>query len=279
MNKKLINKRFFDKCSNVFWDDLSGISDLDIKCFKQLSMYFSQLRANVSKENKANLSKIPRSHPLKCTFGLFETMGLGTKEIAHTKLLAWLLFPKNNHGFDATLLKALLNNFSTKPIYKLKITKEPTTEFKITSKVKAGRIDILAEGTYSKNGVHNKKWIMVLEAKINSSEGHNQLERYLKFVNDNYPEILPEDRYMIYLTVEGKKPSSYDIQNWRTLSYSKLASILQSAKKSNTEDGNQILRFYISGILRDIVGITIGSDSSLTGNPYTLKNALDELGG
>ena len=82
----------------------------------------------------------------------------------------------------------------------------------------------------------DKKILIVIENKIDSSEGDNQLKTYSKRVNSLYPEYR---KLKIFLTPEGREPSQDD---WLPYSYREIQNQLEKIIESKkTVVGDEIL--------------------------------------
>jgi hypothetical protein len=75
---------------------------------KTLAQSFDSWRQRTRVRMKEYMAGLPEDDPLLCPISLFGAMQYGRLETAHTNVLAWLLNPTKEHGFEATLLKALL---------------------------------------------------------------------------------------------------------------------------------------------------------------------------
>lgn len=137
-------------------------------------------------------------------FNIFSVLKVETDEVStHSRFIAELLKPKGLHGQGNKFLKAFSERVENKEGNKINIdTTKVSTEVSSTN----GRIDILL-----KDAENNS---VVIENKIYSDEGKDQLNNYVK----DYPNSLK-----LYLTLYGEEPSdekfkpiSYeeDIINW-----------------------------------------------------------------
>lgn len=177
----------------------------------------------------------------KNTTNLFTILGLETKEVMHSKFLAYLLSPTGNYisgGNDSNIIKVKHNfgtNFLEKFIEKcdLKIEKKDLDkanvyiEYPIKGK---RRIDILIK-------IYNY-WIGI-ENKINASDQKNQLKDYhdfLKKTNKNF--------CLIYLTLEGRAASEHSTGTngieYKKIGYQHINELLEPIKK------NKIIKEYKS---------------------------------
>jgi hypothetical protein len=96
--------------------------------------------------------------------------------------------------------------------------------------------------------------VFLIENKIKSSEGENQLERYRDRLNNN-PRFNGFKKIFIYLTPDGDIPS--DISYWAAISYSDILRMLETSFdrkfKEMTVDAQLFIRHYIDLIRRFVL--------------------------
>jgi hypothetical protein len=119
----------------------------------------------------------------------------------HSKIIASLLDTNGKHYQENLFLKKFLEvvgitDFDTKSS-KIEIEKSGKEQ-------KDGRIDI-----YLTDG---KKHI-IIENKINAEEQKNQIQRYVEIVYQNIEDINHDDIWILYLSKNGKKPTSRSLGN------------------------------------------------------------------
>ncbi len=153
------------------------------------------------------------------TFNPIKILTKGTKEELHSKVLAWLLDPNENHNFGDAFLKLFFEEIFSTKYYDLKKNESPelsvtdirfshfynsaiSTEITTDSNDKTGRIDILIIN----NDKHKDKGIVcVIENKTRTHNHHNQLDKYYEDIEGKYSEKEYIKKY-IYLTPEGDCP-------------------------------------------------------------------------
>jgi len=145
-------------------------------------------------------------------FNIFQTLGLQTDELSHSRIIAEFLNPRGSHGRGGVFLKLFLAQtvelgHDPKPeggeaqkqreecaqrleayaqnqgLENTRVVTEKTTE--------SGRTDIVIFGGQA---------TIVIENKINAGDGEGQLARY----REDFP-----DATIIYLTLYGRLPSDY----------------------------------------------------------------------
>ena len=176
-------------------------------------------------------------------FDPFRILKIDRYEIRHANTLAWLLDPTGNHGFEETFLRAFAARLSPNQegqslahllelavdptivirrevrlkvlqkaisesaslTYESEPDEDPHVSKKVSKRSKDGALDILMEG---------EDWVLVIEAKLHSGEGFQQLDRYRQAL-DQYAR--GKKRFFIYLTIEGEEPSNslWTSVNWR----------------------------------------------------------------
>lgn len=226
----------------------------------QLKTAQHALRAKLRKQLKA----LSQDHPINSAHGILGPVNLGRiAEPIHTRLIAWFLDPGGTHGFGDRVARAFLRHTNAEI---------RTRNFKVES-VEAealmgnhsdsrDRIDIKATGR-----ADNKQWSLYIEAKLNSPEGDKQLARYEK-------KLPREGVHLIYLSLYGTAPSTSRKRDWTTLSYAQLVQLLwESTKSLSDKQGYPIMRFYLAGLLRDVLDVPLAAGNGSAGlrePPYSL---------
>ncbi|MDR0517445.1 MAG: PD-(D/E)XK nuclease family protein [Fibromonadaceae bacterium] len=179
-------------------------------------------------------------------FNIFNILGLTNDELSHSKILAMLLNPdpKGSHGkgdlflrlfFEKFLPEATINDFSKCRVYK---------EY---SAGDLGRLDIY---------IDCQNLGVAIENKIYASDQNEQLIRYDKFLKIKFNE----NRYIIYLTLDGKEASKQSSEGvkYKTLSYKgDIQKWLELCKKESVD--NPILRETLTQyilLIRQLTGQT-----------------------
>lgn len=122
-------------------------------------------------------------------FNLLKISGVGNSEVfTHTPILKELLDPNGSHGQKDLFLKSFINFF--KIDFKINASTIVRKEQRING---YGQIDLI---------ISNRDQIIIIENKIHANDQHNQLYRYYKYANE-----IKKKPFMIYLTLDGKKPS------------------------------------------------------------------------
>lgn len=136
---------------------------------------------------------------------VFDVLGMSHYEIRHSRLLQWLLDPHGTHGLGARFLRAFLQCVCDAggDVFKLMTVEFDT--FRVCREYK--HIDLLLVSDES-------KMVIAIENKIDSSEHDNQLLRYEKVLDEDFPKN-KFHRTLVYLAPD-RTPSS---QNWLAVGY------------------------------------------------------------
>jgi hypothetical protein len=184
-------------------------------------------------------------------FSVFEIMDIVHAEIRHSKILAWLLNPKSNHGLGDQFLRLFLKHlfYSNRETIKTQITFFDIEIFNLDDieiRREWNRIDLLVISS-------SNNLIIAIENKIESTEHSDQLTRYLNIITKEFPGY---HKLFVYLTPEGLTPS--DQNNWIIFDYGTIHSILKKLLELRRTSLNDsvydflsqyatILRRYIMG--------------------------------
>ncbi len=157
-------------------------------------------------------------------FSPFKVLRVGSYELRHANMLAWLLDPAESHGFGDSFLRSFLSRaLRDHPVleqFELSASGAATVSREVTVRAlqkrninssletlesdripRGRRLDILIEG---------EGWLVAIEVKIFSGEVKNQLADYCMAIKESCAD---SSLYgLIYLTLdEGDKPS---IEEW-----------------------------------------------------------------
>jgi hypothetical protein len=178
---------------------------------------------------------------------VFEATGIFRQEIRHSNFLAFLLRPSEGHGLGDSFLKRLiqkaLDNLSVEvPISTLATFLADFSDAKVQREKM--NMDILIESPQN-------NLLFVIENKIDSSEGENQLKKYEERIRHEYPKQL---KLFCYLTMERELASS---DQWASISYSDVVDALKEAasrrSSSLSQEAQLVIDHYIDVVRRKIV--------------------------
>ena len=185
--------------------------------------------------------------PAKTT-NVFEILGVEKKEIRHSKYLAWLLDPTKQHGIRDLFLRAIVIELGegNNPDY----ISEKFSEVKIEVRSEDKRMDIM---------VRFENALILIENKIGAKDYDGQLSRYRELVESKYSGIAYKKRY-VYLTPNGDDPSDKLVTGYNTLSYEKIADILDEILMLNRNVSGHIFD-YLSTVRKHVVGLNLSQIS------------------
>lgn len=150
-------------------------------------------------------------------FNPFRVLKVERYELRHTTTLAWLLDPLESHGMGDIFLRSFLAQVAPEHDRDKRWAKADTASAEVLAERVFGkrsgsetplveadaatpsteRLDVLIEGRSI--GTDGTKWCVAIEAKIDSKEGANQLERYDKWLTKNFSG---HNLLKLYLTVQ-----------------------------------------------------------------------------
>jgi len=209
-------------------------------------------------------------------FNVFQILDLQSDELSHSKIIAELLNPKGSHNMEYIFLKLFLDKI-------IEISKEPqefendniqehrdkrieklenciknqelkNTMIKTEQTTKLGRADIVMTINQTK---------IVIENKIYASDQEEQLKRYRADFG--------EEATIVYLTLDGRKPSPYstgkgeDKENMYDIliSYTDIIPLLEQCKEKSVNFPylRETIAQYIN-LLKFLTGQTRSKDMS-----------------
>lgn len=208
---------------------------------------------------------------IKDEVNIFKIINMVDKETVHSNILAWLFNPYENHNLndkavkgllmqlsenDAEYINLLLLNYSDLEVYR---------EYTIDN---GRRIDILMES-------RNNKVILIIENKIWSGEGDNQLEDYKKYIDEKYIDY---SRIFLYLTPEKERKEKY--KGYTHITYNTIYKIINNILHDNQIklEIRALLKQYKEIIRRNIMGNVDKEMIDLCRKFYVEhKEALDKI--
>lgn len=195
-------------------------------------------------------------------FNPFSVLKLETHEIRHSNVMAWLLEPYESHGLGKIFLQQFLFHLSDDTYEEFNKSQESlaleiASDFALSSEwnVSVKRevylkrkeridIEIICENNIEKG----KKFVILIENKIYSTQGKNQLENYRK----HYQERIKKEKQnlkilYVYLTLDENDIP--DDTNYFHFTYTTIHEILENILKTQifskqNEDAEQFIKFY-----------------------------------
>jgi hypothetical protein len=147
-------------------------------------------------------------------FNVFEALGVARKELHHSSFLGFILDPQENHGLRELFLRRFLQDVaraSSNPSVSA-IELDGLDLSRCECRREYQNIDILIRDS------HNKI-VVVIENKVGTTQHDDQLARYYKIVNTEFPE----HRFIgVYLTPTSEDPrdslyTAYSYEGIRTI--------------------------------------------------------------
>ena len=146
-------------------------------------------------------------------FNLFQTLGLESRELAHSQVLAWLLQPSESHGFGELFLRRWLmrvvrdaESIETKLPSAPEIEAAEWVQIEVNTEVamsRENRLDVVV--TLRERGQQGEPlWVVAIEVKVDSEEGEDQLARYKEVLQKRHPNA--ERQVFVFLTKEELIP-------------------------------------------------------------------------
>jgi hypothetical protein len=267
-----VTKEFVADLESVFAPDDSD--DIPLADLKDIGERLNKAREYYDQELNDVLSKLPPDHPVLCPISFFGVMEVGRLEVAHTRTLAWILNPKkvSEHGFGDALLRAFLkyicecDSVSSFDVCKVNVERG----YRNSLAEDAGRTDIWIEG----GSINSTPWLVVIEAKIDASEGDQQLDRYNEEIKKWRATHRNAEIHRVFLTPDGR--ASISGQRWTPASFPRLAHVLWDAISSDEmQPGYHFIRHYLAGVLKDVLGLPIGL-ANVRQSPYKVLEFLRE---
>lgn len=129
-------------------------------------------------------------------FNIFKAIGMGSLEIRHSNFLAFLLDPLKSHGLGDSFVRQLLVDVLTKnpdgsPLKASELENWPLSGLEVQRE--ADSIDILLTD-------HEHRFVVVIENKTQSGEHSDQLRRYRRTIENQFPDYR---RLFLYLSPDA----------------------------------------------------------------------------
>ncbi len=214
--------------------------------------------------NDSDFEKLKELHQQwRAKFDAIAFLGLSRKEWFHSRFLAWLLDPKENHGTKAHFLE----NFLCKTLEQAKnlgigqsafpeIGETVWTKTGVTQEWphevdgQRGRLDILLVNC-------EEKFLCAIENKVDTDEHSDQLGRYRKALEKDYPKDFT--RHCVFLSLEGISPErEEDQKHWVPVKYATILELVKDTLENEKtagmhKDVRAFLEQYETTLRRNIV--------------------------
>ena len=216
-------------------------------------------------------------------FNVFKVLKLENSEIRHSNFLGWLLNPCENHlmgdYFLKEFLKMIIKDHSTNSNVSASISDIVLNDFMDTEVTlekltdEGRRIDILLES-------RKNQFVCVIENKIWSDEGCNQLEDYYKYINAHEKYKSYKHKLFVFLTPKKEYDCTQLYKNYIRYDYEKICQAIDKLLKNKQniieDDVKYFIENYKEMVERNIMGIEDKETVELCRKIYrNYKNAID----
>jgi len=176
-------------------------------------------------------------------FNIFEAVGMVRQEVKHSNFLASLLNPVENHRSGELFLKRLLirilQNLEDPPFSAIEIDIADLKDVEIRREW--SNIDLLIHSPTS-------NLLCVIENKLDSAEHSNQLARYKRIINLEFPACR---KLFLYLTKKGTPTSQ---GRWFPLGYGDIADVVDTIcnnyQSTMSDEICALMKYYVNLIRR-----------------------------
>ncbi len=203
-----------------------------------------------------NNTKLDRISGYLNRFNPIRVMRMESMEIRHSAILAWLLDPRESHGFDdkflrAFLAQALRGQGATHRPTALDVSQADLRDAEVRREKQ--NIDLFVAS--ASNG-----WAFVIENKFHSKQHSGQLKRYLDHAQEEAKVSGVKFRHRgIFLTLHEEDPADEAKEGYVSLRYEAICTILDTllnggGAKTSVEV-RQFLNHYLE-IIKDAVGMS-----------------------
>ena len=183
---------------------------------------------------------------------IFQILKISNTEIRHSNFLSWLLDPSQSHKIGDIFLKRFLREiFSSEKFEKLdQIDVEGMNLSNIQIYREWKNIDIL---------IILDEIVVCVENKILTKEHSNQLERYRKIIEENFPDF---KKIFVYLTPFGEITQN-ESDNYEPLSYGFIVETLERILNVYNSSLNDLVKIYIKDYIIMIKRELMKTDQSI----------------
>ena len=187
---------------------------------------------------------------LLAEFNLFRFFDLGSYEETHSRVLAWLLNPRENHQLGAAFLNRFLAaKISLDGAGADWSTAQVQREWQNAVDGQPGRLDILIldEG---------RRFLCAIENKVYSGEHSQQLTRYRRALENRYPDFTR--RYLFLSPWGTPAQDATEREHWQSVDYNLVCQLVAETAQDFAGSGSAevlaFLRQYADIVRRRILG-------------------------
>jgi hypothetical protein len=178
---------------------------------------------------------------------IFEILQLQHYEIRHSNFLAWLLDPNGNHGLGDAFLKHFLLDV-------LKDERSVNKKVSDINKLKNQKCKVYRELENIDLVIAFDDLVIAIENKIKSKEHSNQLEKYIKVIEERF---VGKDPVFVFLTPSATAASLPD--RYISYGYDSIVQYLSSIlaiDQSLSPKVRMIINDYIESMNRNVLGVS-----------------------
>ncbi len=184
-------------------------------------------------------------------FDLFKVMGVSTKELVHSNIIAALLNEHESHGLGAELRDAYVASLSTcrcstSPVPPHILESTVGQRAKISREL--AQIDIVLD-------FHDLRLVVAIENKIWAKDQQDQIRRYQKTLRELYPHHT--HHALVYLTPTGRDSPTIDKDSSLPVyyqSYGQLAELLRQHQSRANPAASSFIEQMVSHIEKTMTG-------------------------
>ena len=183
-------------------------------------------------------------------FNLFRLLNLVDWEETHSRVLAWLLNPRENHQLGDTFLKGFLSATTGMKLSGGNLmAAQVQPEWRNQVGGQWGFLDILILDK-------ERQFLCAIENKVWSGEHSRQLTRYRQALKAKFPDFT---QHYVFLSPGGMfAQNATEREHWRPANYGLICQLVEEAAQTPTdsidEEVRVFLRQYANTLRRDILG-------------------------
>jgi len=186
-------------------------------------------------------------------FDLFKVMGVSTKELVHSNILAAFMNEREAHGLGALFRNGYVASLFQCPSSGPSLSQdvlESTTGAKAKVSRELAHIDVLLD-------FPSLRLVIAIENKIWAADQREQVARYQQALCELYPYY--ESRALVYLTPTGRESPTLDPDSGVPVyfqSYGQLAALLRQYQPEDNPPAAHFIDQFISHVEKTMSGNT-----------------------
>ncbi|QXI09178.1 PD-(D/E)XK nuclease family protein [Pseudomonas zeae] len=185
------------------------------------------------------------------TFDMFKVMGVSSKELVHSNILAALLCEEETHGMGSLFRDAYVYSLAHMPCSGKALTLE------VLDRARGARANIARELAHIDILLDypDLRLVIAIENKIWAADRKNQVARYQKTLSDLYPHYAY--KALVYLTPKGRGSPTQDPESSVPVynqSYGQLARLLRQQQIHATATASYFIDQFTSHVEKTMSG-------------------------